>query len=643
MILQKLRLKHFGPFEDVSFDLASYPGKPLVLFTGNNGAGKTTLLQALRLVLHGRRSFAAGISDLEYNDLISSKFKDANFEESCTVGLDFRYTEDLDDHEVSLVRGWTSKSGKIREELSVAVDGADIRGGIADEFLLQIIPPELLTFFFFDAERIAELTDWDSNDDLELFSSVDQLLGLSIADQLQRDLKRIAGVPGSTKDAPLAAMREQLGVAEERSAVLSRELKVHKTESKQSRRRYENARVRVLAVGAIFAEERRQLEGTLTQLIGTRDSVKEQLRREAGGYLPLLMAPRSLQRLAAELELSEALESANALSQVLKEKQSLLARNLRGFLTAKVSDQVCEVVRSSLLPRPVALDHAPPDLSLREIHFMKDVFVSELPRLRSEISGLLTTLGEVDGKIDEIEGRLRTAPPNDPKAEEVLSELERAQREVIAAETAERSLEEQLSAVNKEIENLHETLRKNRNQKFRSQKQRQRGEIIERLLVALPAYASAKRTLHQEDFARLLQESLSILWHKKNRVLSVEVNFLSRSIVLLGEKGPISKRDLSAGEKQLFAIAFIVSLAKLSGKTYPFVIDTPLARLDHSHRDRLLVRFLPFASPQVVLFSTDTEIIGGLYTQSECFIASQFELSEYNGGVTDAVDLGFAV
>jgi len=54
-------------------------------------------------------------------------------------------------------------------------------------------------------------------------------------------------------------------------------------------------------------------------------------------------------------------------------------------------------------------------------------------------------------------------------------------------------------------------------------------------------------------------------------------------------------------------------LARASGRPLPVVIDTPLGRLDSSHRDQLLKRYFPNASHQVLLFSTDEEI------DEECF------------------------
>ena len=65
---------------------------------------------------------------------------------------------------------------------------------------------------------------------------------------------------------------------------------------------------------------------------------------------------------------------------------------------------------------------------------------------------------------------------------------------------------------------------------------------------------------------------------------------------------------MSAGEKQLLAISLLWGLARVSEKHLPVAIDTPLARLDSSHRQNLIERYFPTASHQVILLSTDTEI-----------------------------------
>ena len=63
----------------------------------------------------------------------------------------------------------------------------------------------------------------------------------------------------------------------------------------------------------------------------------------------------------------------------------------------------------------------------------------------------------------------------------------------------------------------------------------------------------------------------------------------------------------------MYATAIIWGLAKTSGRPLPFVIDTPLARLDEQHRENLVRNFYPNASHQTIIFSTDTEIVDSCY------------------------------
>jgi DNA sulfur modification protein DndD len=78
----------------------------------------------------------------------------------------------------------------------------------------------------------------------------------------------------------------------------------------------------------------------------------------------------------------------------------------------------------------------------------------------------------------------------------------------------------------------------------------------------------------------------------------------------MGNGQILSAERLSAGERQLLAIAILWGLAKASGRPLPTAIDTPLGRLDSAHRDNIVKRYFPFASHQVLLFSTDQEIVG---------------------------------
>jgi DNA sulfur modification protein DndD len=78
---------------------------------------------------------------------------------------------------------------------------------------------------------------------------------------------------------------------------------------------------------------------------------------------------------------------------------------------------------------------------------------------------------------------------------------------------------------------------------------------------------------------------------------------------LFGREGrKIDPSDLSAGERQLTALSLLWGLARASERPLPLIIDTPLGRLDSTHRQLLLERYLPKASHQVIVLSTDTEV-----------------------------------
>ncbi|MED5579907.1 MAG: DNA sulfur modification protein DndD, partial [Nitrospinota bacterium] len=65
-------------------------------------------------------------------------------------------------------------------------------------------------------------------------------------------------------------------------------------------------------------------------------------------------------------------------------------------------------------------------------------------------------------------------------------------------------------------------------------------------------------------------------------------------------------------------------LARSSGRPIPTIIDTPLGRLDSSHRNHFVERYFPSASHQVLLLSTDEEIVGPYFERLKPFVSRTF-------------------
>ena len=77
----------------------------------------------------------------------------------------------------------------------------------------------------------------------------------------------------------------------------------------------------------------------------------------------------------------------------------------------------------------------------------------------------------------------------------------------------------------------------------------------------------------------------------------------------------------------MLATSILWSLARTSGKPLPFMIDTPLARLDVEHRDNLIENFYPDASHQLVIFSTDSEIDANYYSKLHKYISKSYAMT----------------
>ena len=89
------------------------------------------------------------------------------------------------------------------------------------------------------------------------------------------------------------------------------------------------------------------------------------------------------------------------------------------------------------------------------------------------------------------------------------------------------------------------------------------------------------------------------------------------------------KNDLSAGEKQIYAISILEALARTSGRNLPIIVDTPLGRLDSKHRQKLGENYFPYASQQVIILSTDTEVDQSFYRLLSKHVSHAYRL-EYD-------------
>jgi len=149
---------------------------------------------------------------------------------------------------------------------------------------------------------------------------------------------------------------------------------------------------------------------------------------------------------------------------------------------------------------------------------------------------------------------------------------------------------------------------------------------------------------HVGNMETLMLESFQKLLRKSELAKGLKINPETFEATLFGGDGNALPFDrLSAGERQLLATSMLWGLARASGRPVPTVIDTPLGRLDSDHRTNLIERYFPNASHQVILLSTNEEIVNGYLKKLAPYIARTY-LLEHNEkrGQTKIVEGYFA-
>ena len=96
----------------------------------------------------------------------------------------------------------------------------------------------------------------------------------------------------------------------------------------------------------------------------------------------------------------------------------------------------------------------------------------------------------------------------------------------------------------------------------------------------------------------------------------------------------IGMGSLSTGMKQLMATALLWALKEVSQKAIPLVIDTPLARIDREHQERLVRYYYPNAGEQVIVLPTDSELDREKYSMLLPHIYREYRLENPDGEST---------
>lgn len=620
MILDKLSLHNFAIYKgEQEFDLNPLnKKKPIILIGAMNGSGKTTFLQSIDFLLYGKNSNTFKSQNLSYEGYLEKNIHKDHKDEGASISLNFRKQTRGKEENFKVVRMWKKNGDKIKENLFVYVNDNldDLITKDWDNFIEQILPAKVAQLFFFDGEKIEQLADLDQSKEV-LRKAIDSLLGLEIVTRLNLDLDEFAKKSAvlSKDDKDLKTINE----LEDQVNLINQEIK--KLEDKKIKLEDVSTKIKfeissldqeLERSGLSFFEKKKEIELGLENKNKENEELKNHLINIASQEGPLLIVKKEIKEIEKKL-----LDNINQNKKDLaSEEKNNLIKDIKLFVEKDCGDNnFKEKLFNFLLSKQIKTFSANEDFSKingLNLENLKEIQNKILPELDKKINFNLNQFKENIIDIERLEIEFKKIPAED-KIKPIINKQESLKIEVIQILGAIKQINEQLEQKNSEKRPIEFQLKKL--YQIQSDKKTELLDserfvvFSEKTQIIMDEFKKRVLEHHILKLENFIKECFNFLIRKKEFLEKVKIDINNFELLLFDKKNRnIETSTLSAGERQLLAVAILWALAKASNKLSPTIIDTPLGRLDSKHRLNLVEKYFPNASHQVILLSTDEEI-----------------------------------
>lgn len=625
MIFDSIAINNFGPYAGRQQITLTPPcaEKPVILFGGLNGGGKTTFVDALQLCLFGPYAKTSNRGRLGYSEYLSRSIHNHADQTAASIQLNFRHVIAGTEDRYVLKRSWARRNGRCVEEFDV-VRNDRLAPLLADNWASQVedlMPANIAHLFLFDGELIERYASPADSASL-VGTAIQNLLGLDVVDQLQKDMKvferrkKTEQLDDETR-ARVAAAEADLQML--RTRLDSAKQDLHTLRMDQIERWQTNLRAveeEFRRIGGHLYEERRDIELKLADAELAVAENAASLRELAAGALPLLLVGDLLKTAGERDRQDQAIVEARQLLDLLSERDHAVLAHLEANGVEvghrSILRDYLEEDRAGHRARAVCATSL--DLPYETRNALTALLHGQLDDLRRTADDLLArhTRAEVD--LEETRSLYDSIPQEDAVAE-VIQRRDDLNTELSRLEAEDVRITEDIERLQRDVERAKQSLAVLMEADVRGREKRDDRDrtlrCAARVRETLAAYRAATIGRHVTRIEHLVLESYQHLLRKTSLVTQLTIDPETFSLTLYGRTGEVlAAESLSAGERQLLGIALLWGLARASGRPLPTAIDTPLGRLDTDHRRHFVEHYVPFASHQTLLFSTNEEIVG---------------------------------
>lgn len=626
MHFTKVELHNFGIYKGTHvMCLRNKSGnRNITLVGGLNGRGKTTFHDAVLLALYGRQALKyIQEKARSYEKLLADHINKHTLDDITFIAVSIC----LDDGtNLRIKRSWQLKNGKLEQNVIVEKNGSEDKylGESWSYYIEEILPFGIAKFFFFNNEKITQLADDITFEQVK--TSIKSAIGIST---IEKAIEHVDEVIKRKNNALLAFEKSELNT--DFKEVNSKIKDVEKQITEAMNAYYNAERIRDEYIAKIEIKEK-EFWSTGGALSINRDKIQQEKKRisaevealqaeikqiSGNPSTPLFMC-KNLVRQSYENELIYQQEEVKyysnkiifELHQQIMDKLSICGLDKMSF--EKVKSVVDEVLVNKYSKAFIAQNRKSISAASKLLyeHLITEVFQNIIHQITVLIS-----------KIDEQENEILNLDIHLEKANEKTLAMQLFEAlKFLEAKRAEADFE--YEKYKKSLENLnyqYETLKLQRKNLYKSVVEKQNANddnarILKYAVMSMDVLNEFKIRLQREKLNKLsntITKCFKELVEKDSLVSNIKIESDTLDVIILDIDGnELLKTQLSAGEQQMFAVAVVWALAITSGYKAPVVVDTPMARLDSAHRTNFVTKYLPEASSQVVVLSTDEEIYG---------------------------------
>lgn len=626
MYFTKVELHNFGIYKGThEMRLVDKVGqRNITLVGGLNGRGKTTFHDSILIALYGKQAQKyinerSRSYDRLLLDHINKDASDGETYVAVSLILD-------DGTHLRVKRSWAAKGGRAEQHILVEKDGSIDKylGENWNYYIEEILPFGIARFFFFNNEKITQLADDISFEQIK--ASIKSAIGISTvekaidhADEVIRRKKKALEAFEKSEintgyqevDAQITSIDDKIAEATKKANALEREFE--KVAASLEAREKE-----FWASGGDLSRSRDAIKLEMRKISAEVEQIRSDILRLAvDASTPLFMCRKLVVQsynAAATLPTSESLRYT---SEKISDYHRRIMEGLDTLGLSKADLLSVKMLISSILNAQLPQSAEPRQsqrMSATTIMLYKRLISEVFQSITQKIDQLIVQEETQENQRMSLDAHLGTADEK-TLAMQLFDALKSLEADKAIAE-AERKRQSDM------IESLHrqrDVLVAKRVQLMKAIAEKEHANddnarIVKYAAMSIVALNEFKVRLQREKIAQLSQTATQCfrsLVEKDSLIRAIKVDTDNLDVTIWGNDGKeVLKTQLSAGEQQMFAVSIIWALALTSGYKAPVVIDTPMARLDSSNRANFVTKYLPAASSQVVVLSTDEEING---------------------------------